>query len=992
MAAGAVGLPPGFVLDELPAVPPLPPRRPVGLGAAEAAEPAVPGLPPGFVLDEPAPAEAPAPDPVAVGGSSLSAGAGDQSRRVEALLRGGAQGGMLGSADEARGAAAASPLPGAEAAAAHGGFHPFDVFAGMGRMALERLNADAHKPAPPREGPAPEPVQTPSGALYDEGRDRSRATDAELRKRHGGFFMGGEMLGGLPLPMGSLTAPKRLEAARKGIVSGAGFGSVYGFNSGEGGLLNRIKSADEAAGPAAVGGGLVGGVLGKAAAARETPEEIVEAARKLTEEHNLPVQVPRLIASDNMMTQRLGQGVRQVPWGPGEKVIKATDEFQTALGEGVDTTAARVVDPNAGRGAQPAVPEDAGQRMKGAVGRWLTDGSKKRSADAYDKVGELLDKELQIPLENTRKAVEEIRARRGNAQITGESTAVGRVKQAVTDVEPEPPAPAPGAPAAEKMIVNGQEVSPEVAAQIRAKMGHNGGPALESAPAKAPKGARPQSMAQYIAANGGLELTPDTAALGFHQFRTGNGTLARQGGKSLDWMADRLQAEGYIARDAEGAVARNRHTEILDKLEQEAKRGQKHYRPQDEALVAERASGKLSPYEREIENQAKLIRKALAKEGIEDVDSPALYDAAENVLRGHESDGLSAYERAVTDLGREMPERIAAPAVARKPVEKGEELPSVPRTLNYAGIKDLRTHLGELYESKPDAHFSRVELDQLYASLSRDLESVVNTAGKPGALREFQKANRYHRMLESRNEELRQIIGGKEGTASNSNVFNALKAAASTTSRNDTIKLTRAQRVAGDAWPEFVSGVVGTLGKDKAGDFSPRLFHRDWAQLSDAGKAVLFKHAPAHKAALDELHKLSGRFKEVERFQNKSNTASVGGQMAGGFALLTEPVTAISTYVGSHVAANILASPATAPAAAKWARTMVNTVHTGGKAGASKALHAAAREFSATLNKELGVRISPERLAAPPSSDDRGSASANAPGVTKGDANEDEKK
>jgi hypothetical protein len=166
--------------------------------------------------------------------------------------------------------------------------------------------------------------------------------------------------------------------------------------------------------------------------------------------------------------------------------------------------------------------------------------------------------------------------------------------------------------------------------------------------------------------------------------------------------------EGYLPRDPDGYHSRDIRGELFDKLEAEAKHGQKSYSAKDEASGATGAH-KPSAYEQEVEAQAKRIRRELSGVGVkEGIDNAGLYDAAEALVHGHESDPLTAYENSVTALGAHgaVPDRSVA-AAAAKP--KGE-----PPHLNYEGIKRLRSEVGKKLSSPPEAGVDRGELKRIY--------------------------------------------------------------------------------------------------------------------------------------------------------------------------------------------------------------------------------------------------------------------------------------
>lgn len=106
-----------------------------------------------------------------------------------------------------------------------------------------------------------------SGKPYDSELARIRGRISEAQASHPNYFMGGQIAGSIPLavaiPGGAAARGATLAAkVRSGLYAGAGMGGVFGFNSGEGGLTQRLENAVPSA---AIGAGT--GALAPAAAA-----------------------------------------------------------------------------------------------------------------------------------------------------------------------------------------------------------------------------------------------------------------------------------------------------------------------------------------------------------------------------------------------------------------------------------------------------------------------------------------------------------------------------------------------------------------------------------------------------------------------------------------------------------------------------------------------------------------------------------------------------
>jgi hypothetical protein len=303
-------------------------------------------------------------------------------------------------------------------------------------------------------------------------------------------------------------------------------------------------------------------------------------------------------------------------------------------------------------------------------------------------------------------------------------------------------------------------------------------------------------------------------------------------------------------------------------------------------------------------------------------------------------------------------------------VNKIAEAATRPGGLNYAGIKDLRTNLGEaLNGGILPADMSQVEAKQLYGALSQDLTVAVSNAGGAKASALFDRANRYNALVNERREALAKIVGA-DGNAPAEQVFDRLIGMASGSSRADVTRLAQARKAMEPTeWNDIASAVVGRLGRDVEGNFSPARFVTDYGKLSDAGKSFLFRSGGRSSLAssLDDIATISSRWKDnYQKFGNPSGTAqnlsfaALGAGMTPVlFGHLVEPITAITTVVGSRVISSALAQPATAAAAAQFSRRYQIAAQNPSTSAAVN-LTISARNLANTLNDKLGLSIKPD--------------------------------
>ena len=161
-----------------------------------------------------------------------------------------------------------------------------------------------------------------------------------------------------------------------------------------------------------------------------------------------------------------------------------------------------------------------------------------------------------------------------------------------------------------------------------------------------------KSLARFIAENGGIGLERgDVKAAGLDRFRQpGVANLVQENGKGIDaFWRTRLIEEGYLPPDVGGGMERNIHDELIGLLEQEA-RGRRTY-PWDWLGHDDRSGfGAVRDEFQASASQATAdIRRALTEAGVDpkSVDKGTLDRAAAALMRGDETDPLTAFERTV---------------------------------------------------------------------------------------------------------------------------------------------------------------------------------------------------------------------------------------------------------------------------------------------------------------------------------------------------------
>lgn len=346
-----------------------------------------------------------------------------------------------------------------------------------------------------------------------------------------------------------------------------------------------------------------------------------------------------------------------------------------------------------------------------------------------------------------------------------------------------------------------------------------------------------------------------------------------------------------------------------------------------------------------------------ARQGITDYATKTLtsrvrdaYDGVDALVTQNVTTPLSSTAKVVTDIGARrtnagLPESGAA-GIVRKALENKDGL-------NYQGIKDLRTAVGEMLD-KPDLTangFSQAELRQIYGGLTDDLKNAVSRAGGEKAAKAFESANQLAAKTSREREALNKVLGRD---ISDERLFDRITAMAGSNSRADRVSLARVRNaVSPETWDEMASGVISRLGRDADGNFSPDRFVTGYGKLSPEGKSALFGGKKELAQSLDDIAAVSRRFKKLNEFANPSGTAqsAVGAGYLSGVFL--DPATVVGSVVGARVLSNIMAKPVGAKALAAYAKAYERQATKPSKA-ASQAFINTSRAVAAIAAHEAG--------------------------------------
>jgi hypothetical protein len=258
---------------------------------------------------------------------------------------------------------------------------------------------------------------------------------------------------------------------------------------------------------------------------------------------------------------------------------------------------------------------------------------------------------------------------------------------------------------------------------------------------------------------------------------------------------------------------------------------------------------------------------------------------------------------------------LKPPAVVKElqgAVGKGE--------MTFDEMQRLRTQIGDRMSGAivPEPGQDKTALKRIYTSLSEDIDFLAGKAGGNAKARWHQANDAFKNQIAAKRDKLVKIVG-LEGEANPELVAQRLTSMASA-KRGANIETLRAARetVGEDAWGELASSVVAGLGRTKDG-FSLSRYRTDYANLSDAGKDVLF--TPDHRQALDDIMTVSKRFEDLDKLANHSRSAVSGSLIGAGYAAVTKPLKLLASVIGARALAAMLAKPATAKATANWMKS-----------------------------------------------------------------------
>ena len=395
-----------------------------------------------------------------------------------------------------------------------------------------------------------------------------------------------------------------------------------------------------------------------------------------------------------------------------------------------------------------------------------------------------------------------------------------------------------------------------------------------------------------------------------------------------------------------GLPLRNASTRAINQLDEAAARVQSGYGGADPTRAGEIASAGLERF----------IGKTTKDKATQ------LYNAVDGLVNTDVTRPLSNTQRVANAIFYRR--QNAGISQESEAIRRISEALNRPGGLNYSGVKDLRSWVGETLDSGIlPVDLSKAELKQIYGALTKDLRDTVYNAGGNRALAKFNRANSYFDAVSTRRENLMRVVGAKSDEA----VFNRILSAANN-KNGDKALLSQVRRsLPADEWDKIASAVIARMGREPKfvttpgntltqSGFSPERFMSAYGDLSVAGKSLLFRSTGKSDLAnaLDDIATVSQRFKQLNTYANPSGTAQNNMFGIGGYALASSPITTIGAVIPGAVMSWMLSRPQSARSIAKWSNAYYNAVARPTRASL-QAFNQASRTFADDIGRQLGV-------------------------------------
>jgi hypothetical protein len=331
-----------------------------------------------------------------------------------------------------------------------------------------------------------------------------------------------------------------------------------------------------------------------------------------------------------------------------------------------------------------------------------------------------------------------------------------------------------------------------------------------------------------------------------------------EGGRASQAVAGKLGALPFVGDDVNAAIA-----------------GTRTQAAQAAQGIADRAAGPgVTP-----QNAGEAVRQSLtdwAGDGARQIQERAyapVNRAMQNVTAPLTNTRTAAQDLVTQQTG-------AASPIHQTALREVEEALSRPNGLSFDGLTRLRTRIGQLRDNSidPNNRTAQAGLGRIYGALTQDMEAAVATQGGQQGQRAWTRANQIARAVAGRRGVISNVVGS-QGDKAGEAIVDKIVTLASTKSTANASQLAQIRNSATpEAWQQLSAAAINRLGRNQSNEFSADIFLKNYRQLSDRGRRMLFN--TSGRNMIPDLDRLASVAQGLQQFGRLGNPSGTGGVTA----------------------------------------------------------------------------------------------------------------